>query len=61
MYNTFDNNFGFKNDLTKDLNENCWFCSEEDLSDKYLTNFDFTWKISLELFGCVWPLSASMN
>ena len=42
---TFDNNFGVKNDSTKYLKESCWYCSEKYFSFKYVPKYAFAWKI----------------
>ena len=38
---TFDNNFGVKNDFTKYLKESCWYCSEKYFSFKYFPKYAF--------------------
>ena len=40
---TFDNNFGFKNDFAKYLKESCWYCSE-----KYFPKYAFAWKFFIK-------------
>ena len=55
IFNTFDKNFGIKNDFTKYLKESCWLCSDPHFSFKYFSKNAFAWKILPKLscyFGC---------